>query len=318
MPPIVDSHLHVWSEDRERYPRTDTPYRASPELLLDYMDEAGVDHAVIVLPMYYRFDNRILADTLRQYPGKFAGVGVIDPRGPAAAERLEQLVADGIWGVRLRATIEEEWFGHPDTAPLWRRAGKLGVPLCLLGRPQHVPIMRRLVEQFPETSVVIDHFAQIPAADGVDSQAFETFLSLANFPNVYVKLSGLHYWGGGRYPWPAAQPALRAALEAFGPSRTMWGSDWPHILFGGGYIRCLNFVRRELPWLSAAEQEQVLGGTALKLWRFGEAGKAGKAGETHRASGAAESECLGGHHRRMERRDPTGPPGHQWAICGGE
>jgi L-fuconolactonase len=273
MPPVVDSHLHVWSEDRERYPRTDAPYRASPELLLDYMDEAGVAHAVIVLPMYYRYDNRILADTLRRFPGRFAGVGVLDPRGPGAADALQRLwEEDGVRGVRLRATIEEEWFGHPETAPLWRRAGELGLPLCLLGRPQHVPIMRALVERFPETPVVIDHFAQIPAADGVDGEAFQTFLSLAAFPKVRIKLSGLHYWGGGRYPWPAARPFLRAAIERYTPARVMWGSDWPHVLFGCGYVRCLNFVRRELPWLSDAERDLILGGTALEFWSFGARG----------------------------------------------
>ena len=110
MAPIVDSHLHIWSDDRDRYPRADTPYRASVELLLDYLDEAGVDHAVIVLPMYYRYDNRVLADTLKQHPGRFAGVGVLDPREAEAADRLNGLVADdGIRGVRLRATIEEEY-----------------------------------------------------------------------------------------------------------------------------------------------------------------------------------------------------------------
>jgi predicted TIM-barrel fold metal-dependent hydrolase len=277
--PVVDSHLHVWVEDRETYPRADTPHRASPELLLDYMDEAGVDYSVIVLPQHYKYDNRVLADTMRQYPDRFAGVGVVDPRGEQAAEALERLWREhGIRGVRLRATIEEEWFGHQETAPLWRRAGELGLPLCLLGRPKHVPIMRAWVERFPETPVVIDHFSQIPAADGVDSPAFQTFLSLARFPKVHIKLSGLHYWGGGRYPWPLAQANLRAAIEAFGPDRVMWGSDWPHILFGGGYIRNLNFVRRELTWLSDAERAMILGGTAQSLWPLAKAGDPGAAG----------------------------------------
>ncbi|HEV2126193.1 MAG TPA: amidohydrolase family protein, partial [Chloroflexota bacterium] len=260
---------HVWSEDRERYPRSDTPYRASPELLLDYMDEAGVAHAVIVLPMYYRYDNRVLADTIRQYPGKFAGVGVVDPVASDAPDHLTRLVEeDGIRGVRLRATIEEEAFGSPESEPLWRRATELDVPVCLLGKPQHVKTMRQMVERFPETTVVIDHFANIPASGGVESEPFQTFLSLAELPKVFIKLSGLHYWGEGRYPWPAAQPLLRAAIDRFTPERVMWGSDWPHVLFGSGYIRCLNFVRRELTWLSESERDQILGGTALKLWRL--------------------------------------------------
>jgi len=268
--PVVDSHLHIWSEDRERYPRADTPYRASVDLLFDYMDEAGVDHAVIVLPMHYRYDNRVLADALREHPTKFAGVGVVDPLAADAPERLTELVErDGIRGVRLRATIEGQAFGHPAADPLWRRAQELNIPICLLGKPEHVPLMRASLERHPRAMVIIDHFANIPAAWGVESEPFQTFLSLAEFPGVHIKLSGLHYWGSGRYPWPLAQPLLRAAIERFTPARVMWGSDWPHILFGGGYERCLNFVRRELPWLSDGDRARILGGTALTLWPFG-------------------------------------------------
>ncbi len=267
MSPIIDSHLHIWSDDQARYPRAEVPYPGSTELLLEYMDEAGVDHAVIVLPMYYQYDNRILADTLAQHPDKFAGVGVVDPRGQAGADALEKLVEeDGIRGVRVRGTLETEWFCRPDTEPLWRRAAALKAPICLLMEPGQTGLARHMIERCPDARVVIDHFAMIPASEGVDGEAFRVFLSLAEFPRVYIKLSGLHYWGEGFYPYPAAQENLRAALDAFGPERTLWGSDWPHILFGGGYMRCLNFVRRELPWLSAEDKDQILGGTARQLW----------------------------------------------------
>ncbi len=266
MPPIVDSHLHIWSNDVTRYPREEAPYIGTVELLCDYMDEAQVDHAVIVLPRHYRYDNRVLVDTLGEHPGKFAGVGVVDPRGHGAADHLAELSENGIRGVRIRGIIEEDWFCTPETEPLWRRAGELDLPLCLLGNPDQVGLMRGMIERFPDTPVVIDHFALILASDGADCPAFQTFLSLAEFPKVFIKLSGLHYWGGGRYPYPSAQLNLRAALRAFGARRTMWGSDWPHILFGGGYVRNLNFVRREMTWLSESERDLVLGGTAYRLW----------------------------------------------------
>jgi len=266
MTPIIDSHLHVWSDDVERFPRQEVPYPGSAELLLEYMDEAGVDQSVIVLSMHYQYDNRVLAETLKQYPDRFAGVGVVDPRGPAAAEALTRLVEQhGIGGVRLRGTIEDEWFCRDDTAPLWERAAALNVPLCLLAQPHQMGHIRRMVERFPQTPVVIDHFAMIPASAGVNSEVFQTFLELAQFPKVYIKLSGLYYWGG-HYPYPDAQAPLKAALAGFGAERVLWGSDWPHVLFGGGYIRCLNFVRRELTWLSAAQKEQILGRTAQRLW----------------------------------------------------
>ncbi len=266
MAPIVDSHLHIWSDDVERYPRTEIPYPGSIELLLQYLDEAGVDHAVIVLPMYYEYDNRILTDALEAHGEIFAGVGVVDPRGVGAAEALTTLVEQGVRGVRVRGTIEADWFCQPETEPLWRRAAELSAPLCLLANPHQVGPMRQMIERFPEATVVIDHFAQIPASDGVDGEAFKAFLRLAEFPRVFIKLSGLHYWGDSPYPYAQAQVSLRAAIDAFGAERVAWGSDWPHILFGDGYIRCLNFVRRELGWLTENQREQILGGTAHRLW----------------------------------------------------
>jgi L-fuconolactonase len=268
--PIVDAHLHVWSEERERYPRADTPYRGNVELLLDYMADAGVAQAVIVLSMHYRYDNRLLVDLLREHPGLFAGTGVIDPRGPAAVDSLDELHAAGVRSIRLRPTFadEEPWFGHADTLPLWRRAAELGTVLCLQGRPQHARPFREMVERFPEVRCVLDHFVSTPAAEGVGGEAFREVLAMAAAPNVHLKLSGLHYWGGGRYPWPLAQPMLRAAFDAYGPRRIMWGSDWPHVLFGGGYTRLLNFVRRDMTWLSEAERERVLGLNARELFHF--------------------------------------------------
>ncbi len=53
----IASHLHVWTDDLTRYPRSKAPYSASAELLFEYIEDAGIAQAVIVLPMYYEFDN---------------------------------------------------------------------------------------------------------------------------------------------------------------------------------------------------------------------------------------------------------------------
>ncbi|AWT60613.1 MAG: 4-sulfomuconolactone hydrolase [Candidatus Moanabacter tarae] len=264
---IVDSHLHIWSEDTEQYPRTKTPYPGSVELLLEYMDESGVDRAVIVLPVHYQYDNRILADTLKIHDGKFAGVGVVYPQGPSAADTLSRLVEEeGIRGVRIRGPIEPECFCKPDTEPLWKRATELSAIICILATPDQVPAMKQMIQRFPDATVVIDHFAQIPAVDGIDCEAFQTFLSLSEFPKVHIKFSGLHYWGDLAYPHYRAQKNLRAAFDAFGTNRILWGSDWPHILPNGGYIRCLNFVGQELNWISDEGKTAILGGNSLRLW----------------------------------------------------
>ena len=69
---IIDTHLHVWSDDAERYPFAEGRTQVgggAVELLNQTMDEVGVDKAVIVQPIYYLFDNRYVADCLRRFPG---------------------------------------------------------------------------------------------------------------------------------------------------------------------------------------------------------------------------------------------------------
>jgi len=261
---VIDSHLHVWSEDTETYPRSETPFPAPPELLLEYMDEAGVDRAVFVLPNYYGYDNRYVVDVVQAYGGKFAGVGAVDPR-VGVEDRLAELIEARVYSVRIRGTRETDAFCLPESEPLWRAAAKLDVSITVLCGPHQIALVMPMVERYPQVTVVIDHFAGITVEQGMASAPFRTLMGLARFPNTYLKLSGLHYWGD-LYPFPRAQEHLKAAYLAFGPDRLIWGSDWPHIMFGYGYVRCANFVRRDLDWLSEAEKTRIMGATAHRLW----------------------------------------------------
>jgi L-fuconolactonase len=124
-----------------------------------------------------------------------------------------------------------------------------------------------MTTRFPETPVVIDHFVHVPVAEGPTGAAMQMLLGLARRPKVLLKLSALYRWAG-TYPFTDAQPLIRAAFAAFGADRMMWGSDWPHVCHGGAYAESIEFVRTELPWLSEDEREQLLGGTALRVWQF--------------------------------------------------
>jgi predicted TIM-barrel fold metal-dependent hydrolase len=262
---IIDSHLHVWSEDTKTYPRSETPFPAPPELLLEYADEAGVDRVVFVLSNHYGYDNRYLIDTIRANEGRFAGVGAVDPRAPGVRDRLVALMEAGIGSVRIRGTRESDAFCQPESEPLWRAARELGVSICVLCGPHQIGLVTPMVDRYPEVTVVIDHFAGISVEQGRESAPFRSLVGLARYPNTYLKLSGLHYWGD-RYPFPRAQEHLKAAFEAFGATRMLWGTDWPHIMFGYGYVRSAHFVRRELNWLSESQKAQIMGGTAHRLW----------------------------------------------------
>jgi len=62
---------------------------------------------------------------------------------------------------------------------------------------------------------------------------------------------------------------VRQVLGWFGADRAMFGSDWPVCLVAAPYGRVLEALRPALAGLSDADQEAVLGGSAVRLYRLG-------------------------------------------------
>ena len=63
-------------------------------------------------------------------------------------------------------------------------------------------------------------------------------------------------------------PYMDAVLEAFGPGRLMFGSDWPVSLVAVRYARWFELVAGFAARLSAGERDRVLGGTAIEAYRL--------------------------------------------------
>jgi L-fuconolactonase len=62
------------------------------------------------------------------------------------------------------------------------------------------------------------------------------------------------------------RPVWEVALELFGPERLMWGSDWPMTLLTSGYAGTWEVMRVLIEELAPAEQEQLLAGTATRVY----------------------------------------------------
>ncbi|MDQ3702934.1 MAG: amidohydrolase, partial [Chloroflexota bacterium] len=94
-------------------------------------------------------------------------------------------------------------------------------------------------------------------------------LEIAGFPNAYAKLSFLPTGSAQEYPFRDMHDACRRFVDAFGPDRCLWGSDYPTELWcpRTTYRGHLDLFRQELG-LSAAEQAAILGGTAQRLYRL--------------------------------------------------
>lgn len=275
--PVFDAHVHVWSADRERYPMVsgrDRPleHDGSAETLLSQMDAAGVSGALLVQTPWLGEDNRYLVDAMRRHPRRFAALGWLeDPLAIHAPDRIERHYhEDGFRGVRLHLTDDRVNAGVAagECDSLFRKVQALEVPVQFLNRVPSHPTVLSVARRFPELALVIDHLGHPEAAESPEYASSKTFFELAGHPNVYVKVSNHVLSSRAPYPWPDLHGYQRRLLDAFGPRRLMWGSNWPMRLppDGPAYAERLDAVRVHLPGLAPEDRDWLIGRTALSLW----------------------------------------------------
>lgn len=270
--PIVDSHVHVWKKD-PRYPwapgtRNPPEKDATAEMLLKLMQASGVERTVIIQVIFYKWDNRYLADVLKRYPQYFRGVARVNPEDPAAPDHLSSLMQQpGFHGVRISpaADASGDWFRGPLMPPLWKRANDLKVPMTVLAPVTRMPDAAKLIEKYPELTVVIDHMADSPINQ---PQELEKLLALQRFPKVYVKIS--HSWSlsAQAYPYLDSQRQIKRLYDAFGPKRLMAGTDWPLVEKYCTYAQAIDIARKRIDFLNVEDKRWICGLTAEQVWPF--------------------------------------------------
>ncbi len=268
----VDAHLHVWRAVEGETPgvttlvppQTDVPVERAAAVLQSH----GIARAVLVQPVFRGEDNDYVAGRAQSEPDRFAAVCVVDPRVAGADKRLESWVARGCRGLRLRPRIAAEAaaFGNPSTFPLWEAAERLDVVVSLLCGVEHAPAVGQLAERFPRVPIVIDHLAHPDTSAGVRDAGFQDLLALARHDRVFVKVSGFYHFTDSPFPFSDCWEPILACYDRFGPTRLIWGSDFPHVEVQCGYGRSIEVVEQALRASSAQDRERILGLNALELY----------------------------------------------------
>jgi len=268
---IFDPHVHVWKHDAQfpfaagaKVPE----YDATPEALLALMKQNGIRKTVIIQVIHYRYDNSYLAAVLREYPQYFLGVCRVDPLDPAAPDHLTHWSEQkGFRGVRLSpaADANGDWIRGPLMEPLWKRCDSLKVPMTLLAPISRIPDCQKLIDKFPDVTIVIDHMADCPVNR---PEELEKLIALARYPKVFVKIS--HTWSLSKqgYPWTDSQALVKQLYDKFGPQRLMWATDWPIAKDIATYPERLTVVRDEMKFLNAEDKSWILSKTIEQVWPF--------------------------------------------------
>ncbi len=258
---IVDAQVHIWGANTpERpWPSWGVPHQPEPftqAKLLAAMDEAGVDRVVIVPPSWEGDRNELALAAARTHPDRCAVMGRLTV-DPANAARLPTWRAQpGMLGLRFVYRPEMTWL-YDDTADwLWRGCERYRLPVMIFA-PGHLPALDRLAERHPDLRLVLDHMELRREKDAAAFVDLPDLLRIARHPNVAVKLSALPCYTDDPYPFRAIQGYVRQMFDAFGPQRSFWGTDLTRLPCS--YRQAITFFTEELSFLSAEDQEWVMG-----------------------------------------------------------
>ena len=224
-PGYIDAHSHIWTRDVKKYPLATgktvddlNPPSFTVAELLDVARPQGVDRVVLIAHnIYYGFDNRYLIDAASRYPDTFRVVGMVDDTKPHPDVEMRRLHTQHVTGFRVTPFRGgERWLENPGMKVMWKCAAETGQAMCCLINPENVPQIDRMCTEFPDTNVVIDHFARI----GVDGQTREADLKnlckLARFKNTFVKISAYYALGKKQPPYHDLIPMIRRLYDTFG------------------------------------------------------------------------------------------------------
>jgi len=259
----VDTHCHA------------TPYWFEPiEILLDQMTRNDVDKAALI-QIRGMYDNSYLIECMRRFPGRFSVVVIVDTDRPDASETLERWVREGAEGIRLSPTTRSP---GRDPLAIWRKATELGIPVSSLGSVEEFasPEFEDIIRQFPNLNIIIEHLGGGGRDTTPPHTKYRRVLGLARYSNTFMKVPGLGELCQRpmpfRQPFPFEHipPLIEMAMDAFGPSRLMWGSDFPPVAFREGYRNALRWPMEHVSFRSENDKEWVFGKTAMSLWKFGQ------------------------------------------------
>jgi len=268
---FVDTHVHVFPSDDLRYPlrpgarRDQLPLPSfTTEELLSHAKPCGVRRFVLVQYSLFGVDNSYILDVREQHPKTFAVVGMVNAQDKPQ-ETIRGLVRRGARGLRVTGTGPDPdvWLRDESLSTVWRLAGDEGLAICLLMNPSFLPAVAAQCRKFPQTRVVIDHFARIGGDGQFHQEHLDNLCRLADQPQVRVKISAFYALGKKEPPYLDLAPIIRRLLESFGADRLMWGSDSPFQVLGKHTYRdSVELLRTRLDFLTPDIRRRLLRTTA--------------------------------------------------------
>jgi L-fuconolactonase len=274
----IDAHHHFWTYSPEEYGWIDDTMAVIrrdflPEHLETEIRSCGIDGVVPVQARQTLEETRWLLALASQHDFIRGVVGWVPLIAPEISNILGSLAEQGrLKAVRhvLQAEPDHQYMLHDDFNRGIDSLREFGLVYDILIFECHLPQAIQFVDRHPKQIFVLDHIAKPRIRDHVMSPWRENLRILAERPNVYCKISGM-VTEADYNTWTKQDlaPYFDTVLDAFGPEQLMFGSDWPVCLVATKYSGWFNLVLEQIASLSDAEQDAILGGTAIRVYKLG-------------------------------------------------
>ncbi|MBN37785.1 MAG: amidohydrolase [Opitutae bacterium] len=273
----IDAHHHFWKYDPVRY----SWMNESMEILKkDYQPadlQVEIEKAEIGGVVSVQADQSLLeTDELLDHATEndfIKGVVGWFPLADPAIEEVLAEYADNPWLKGVRHVVQDE----PDDRFILGEAFNEGIRKLeefdliydILIYERQLGASIEFVDLHPNLPFVLDHVAKPRIGDGLMEPWKEQMFEMSRRENVTCKLSGMATeakWA----EWTSDQlrPYMEVALDAFGPDRLMFGSDWPVARLAVDYMPWVNLCREFISSLSTDEREAIEGGNATRVYRL--------------------------------------------------
>lgn len=270
----IDAHHHLWHPARGDYgwmdpddPVLARPY--GPADLAPQLEASGIARTVLVQAAPTLEETHYMLGLADAVPWIAGVVGWVDFEDPSQRGALERLAAHP----KLRALRpmiqdlpDDDWMLRADVAWAFEALTGAGLRLDALGFPRHLPRFAALMERHPDMAVVIDHGMKPHIATGEGFEDWALGMRRLAGLGAFVKLSGLATEAAPGWGVEDLRPYADHLLEAFGPERVMWGSDWPVCRLRAEHGEWVAASEALLAGLPEEARARVWGGTAAAFY----------------------------------------------------
>ncbi len=272
----LDAHQHFWTLSHGYYSWLSRDLRPiyrdfSVGDLRPLLERHGIKGTVLVQAAAATAETEFLLSIAEAHTFVKGVVGWVDFDANNATQAIYRAaIHPKICGLRpmIQDIADLNWMLQPHLRTAFEAMIECELSFDALVQPKHLPNLLALLSKHPTLQVVIDHAAK----PDICNQSFDNWAlhmrQIAYDTNAFCKLSGLVTEAAANWCPDDLRPFVAHLLDTFGPSRLIWGSDWPVCTLATTYDRWYDTTQELLHDLTSLEIEAVLGRNAMTAYRL--------------------------------------------------